>query len=500
MTRRAFSWLLLLVPTLLSASDVISLEKRVVEHTCPNGIKVLILERHFSPTVAIRLMFRTGSVDETSGKTGLAHMFEHMMFKGTETLGTKNFKEEVPLLREIDALHRRLDEEKAKGSRARQDLISKMIEDLRALEAKASTLVIENELWNIYEREGASGLNASTSHDYTQYVIDIPSNKLELWAMIDSDRIRHPVFRQFYQEREVVKEERRMRVDTDPGGKLFEEFLATSYSAHPYRHPTIGWESDLEHLNVGDLEDFYRRYYTPDQLTIAIVGDVRAADAISLVDRYFGTWKNPRGLRPTITREPPQSGPRIQRVFFDAQPTLLMGYHIPTYPDPDHVVTYAIAQLLANGTTSRLYKRLVQRDKLATSVDTNTDYPGERYDSLFILSAAPRHPHTARQVASAMEEELARLTQEPVSDWELQKVRASVDVAVLDTLQTNGGMAGTLVYDQTIFGDWKYLLRFQDQIKRLSASDIQRAAQRYFRPENQTLAVLEPTGKGGQKK
>src|SRR6185503_3427257 len=164
-----------------------------------------------------------------------------------------------------------------------------------------------NELWDLYEREGASELNANTSPDYTQYIVDLPSNKIELWAMLDSDRVRHPVFRQFYQEREVVKEERRMRVDTNPEGKLFENFLATAYIAHPYRHPTIGWESDLDHLSVADLTDFYHRYYTPDHLTIAVVGDVSAPRVIQLVERYFGPWKAPRAGPHLTTVEPPQS-------------------------------------------------------------------------------------------------------------------------------------------------------------------------------------------------
>ena len=239
------------------------------------------------------MMFRTGGVDEDSGKTGLAHMFEHMMFKGTRTLGTKDYAAEAPLLRQIDELHQQIDQEKEKGERADQKRIGDLIDQVRVVEEKANALVVENELWNLYEREGASTVNANTSRDYTQYMVDLPANKIKLWAILDSDRVKNPVFRQFYQEREVVKEERRMRVDTNADGKLFEEFVGTAYHAHPYRNPTIGWDADLDHLYVSDLTEFYKRYYTPDALSIAIVGDVNAKETIALVEPYFGDWKVP---------------------------------------------------------------------------------------------------------------------------------------------------------------------------------------------------------------
>jgi len=473
------------------ASDPPSLENRVVEHSLANGITLLILERHFSPTVSIRMMFRTGGVDEVTGKTGLAHMFEHMMFKGTRTLGTKDYAAEAPLLRQINELHQQIDQEKDKGPRADEKRIADLIDQVRGVEARANALVIENELWNLYEREGASALNANTAPDYTQYLVDLPSNKIKLWAILDSDRVKNPVFRQFYQEREVVKEERRMRVDTNPEGKLFEEFVGTSYHAHPYRNPTIGWESDLDHLYVSDLTDFYKRYYTPSALTIVIVGDVDAKDMIALVEQYFGDWTVTAAPRIVATQEPPQAGLRRTNLKFDAQPHVLIGFHIPAYPDPDQIVSSAMAHLLGSGTTSRLYKALVEKKKVATGVDTGQDYPGERYPSLFIISAATRFPKTNDDVIKAVEEELDRLKKEPVADWELEKIRSAVEVGILDTLQTNSGMAGTLAYNQTVFGDWRYLLRFQKQIHDLTAQDLQKFAKKYFVPENETIGVLE---------
>ncbi len=491
---QVFALIFALIPY-LQAADALSLEKRVVEHTCANGIKLLILERHFSPTVSIRMMFRTGSVDEVSGKTGLAHMFEHMMFKGTRTLGTKNYALEAPLLRRIDELHRMLDLEQSRGDKTDQARVSALLEQLRAVEEKAASFVAENELWNLYEREGGSGVNASTGHDFTRYTVDLPSNKLRLWAVLDSDRIRHPVFRQFYSEREVVKEERRMRVDTNSEGKLYEVFLAAAYQAHPYRHPTIGWESDLDHLTMKDLQDFYEKHYTPERLTIAVVGDVKATEVIKLVDQYFGSWTmKPRELQ-AVSEEPPQTGPRQVSIKFEAQPFVMAGFHVPTFPNPDHPVAFALTQILGSGTTSRLYKTLVEKKKIATAVECFGDYPGERFGSLLIVTATPRHPNTAAIALKTIEGELDRLKKEPVAAWEIEKMRAAVEVGILNTLQTNGGMADTLVYNQSIFGDWRWLMKFQKRIKEMTAQEIQNVARKIFVRENETVAILEPLKK-----
>lgn len=496
MNRRIlYSLFLTLLTNVAAFADLPSLEKRVIEHRLANGIKLLVLERHFSPTVSIRMMFRTGSVDEVSGKTGLAHMFEHMMFKGTHTLGTKNYAAEAPLLKEIDLLHRQIDTEKLKGAQADQAKIADLLERVRAIEAKAQAFVIENELWNLYEREGASNLNASTSRDLTQYVLDIPSNKFELWAIVDSDRVRNPVFRQFYQEREVVKEERRMRVDTSADGKLYEHFFAAAYMAHPYRFPTIGWESDLDHLSAKDLEEFYAQHYTPDQLTIAIVGDVEAKTAIALVEKHFGDWRTPPAVTRFPTQEPVQNGQRRVIVRYDAQPQVGVGYHLPVPSGPEQAVSYAISYLLGNGTTSRLYKSLVEKKKVASGVETAQDYPGERYAPMMILAAATRHPRTPDDILEIIDEELTRLKREPIADWELEKIRASVDISLLNTLQTNAGMAQSLAYNQSIFGDWRHLLKFQSAIKSMTAQDIQKMAQTIFVDDNKTVVILEPQKK-----
>jgi predicted Zn-dependent peptidase len=496
MNRLVFlSILYLFVPRTAAWADTIPLENRVVQHTLSNGIQLLLLERHFSPTVSIRMMFRVGSVDEVTGKTGLAHMFEHMMFKGTRTLGTKNYKVEAPLLARIDQLHMALDTEKRKGATASQKRIGELIDEIRKQEAQARAYVVDNELWNLYEREGASTLNAATSRDYTQYIVDLPSNKLELWAILDSDRLKNPVFRQFYQERDVVKEERRMRVDTNPEGKLFEAFVSTAYQTHPYRNPTIGWEADLDHLNVSDLTAFYKQHYTPNKLTIAIVGDFNTQEVIRMVERYFGSWRPAMAAARMIPSEAPQTLERQVLIRFDAQPQAVIGFHMPPASDKDFIVSYAVSHLLGAGSNSRLYKALIEKKKIATSIQTGQDYPGERYSSLFIIAGQSRHPHKNADILKAVDQELERLKEKPVEDWELEKVRAAVEVGILNTLQTNSGMASTLAYNHTVFGDWRYLMTFQKQIRALNAEAIQNFAKKYFVKENRTIGLLEPIKK-----
>lgn len=475
-----------------SADELSSFQSRVVTHRLTNGITLLIYETHFSPTVAIRMMFPTGSVDEVSGKTGLAHMFEHMMFKGTRTLGTRDFAKESALWRSLDLLYRELDAEKARGARADQTKIASLLDRIHDLTAKANALVIENELWSLYEREGGSSLNAGTSRDYTQYRVDLPANKLELWAMLDSARVREPVFRQFYQEREVVKEERRMRVDNDPDGRLFEQFLATAYLAHPYRQPTIGWEADLDRLHVADLEAFYARFYTPDRLTIAVVGDVRSAEVIGMVERYFGPWSAPKGVPSFITDEPVQTGERRLTVRADSEPKLVIGFPLAAYPSRDHFVAEALVYLLTSGTTSRLYKSLVEKRELATSIEAFKDYPGNRYAPRLILSAVPRYPVTNESLLKAITEELSKLAKKPIEPWELEKVRALTEMQLLGLLQTNGGMADALVYAQAIYGDWRYLSEYRRQVATVTAEEVQALAARTFTKDQRTVAFLEP--------
>jgi len=296
----------------------------ITEHTLKNGMRLLIVERRESPTFSAYLRFRVGSVNEPAGQTGLAHLLEHMMFKGTRLFGTTDPARELPILERLDGLYLDLQAEKARGQlpggTLDQAAVARLERQIAELEAEAKQFILRNELWEIYQRHGGVGLNASTSHEGTQYFVSLPKNRLELWALLESDRIRDPVFREFYTEREVVMEERRQRIDTSPRGLLFEAGLASAFFALPYRHPVAGWPGDLEHLSRPQGREFFRAYYAPNNALAVLVGDLDPAEVIRTVERYFGdipaqpapTW-SPSG-------EPPQAGERRVRVEFSAEP------------------------------------------------------------------------------------------------------------------------------------------------------------------------------------
>ena len=256
---------------MVSAQD---LSDRVVEHTFPNGLKLLMIERHTAPTIAPYILFRAGSVDESDDTRGIAHMLEHMLFKGTKTIGTKDYEKEKAVLAEIDRIGDALDMERAKGTRGDAEKIAELEEALKAQQERAKEWIVQGEYTEIYTQHGSTGFNAGTSVDYTIYTVELPANKLELWAMLESDRLKNAVLREFYVEREAVKEERRMRVDTQAGGKLYEQFIATAFTAHPYGMPIIGWPSDIAMLNRRKAEEFFRIHYAPNNSVIAIVGSI----------------------------------------------------------------------------------------------------------------------------------------------------------------------------------------------------------------------------------
>jgi len=257
---------IIMIPVGLFAKDPIKeIEKRVVEHTLKNGMKILILKRPTAPLVSFQMMFRAGGVDEVNGKTGLAHLFEHMMFKGTKTVGTKDYSAELPILEKINNLALEIRSIDLLGLEEDQKRLKKLKSSMKKLEKKHQSLLIPSEFDQIYKKEGGEGLNAFTGKDMTGFVVSLPSNKWELWPMLEADRMKNPVLREFYKERDVVMEERRMRYENEPDGKLWENFVSLAYQAHPYGFPTIGWMSDLRRLTVQDARIFFKKHYAPQQ-------------------------------------------------------------------------------------------------------------------------------------------------------------------------------------------------------------------------------------------
>ncbi|MGH7205918.1 MAG: M16 family metallopeptidase [Nitrospiraceae bacterium] len=486
------------------AAETPGLAERVIEHRLANGLTVLLVERHQTPIVSINLTFGVGGLDERTGGTGVAHLYEHMAFKGTRTIGTKDYERERPLLEDSDrlnsamqALERKQHDGAERPSQSRADAseLQKLRQAFSDAQERAGKWVVGNEIALLYQRHGAVGLNASTGKDVTRYMVNLPANRLPLWAAVEADRMANPVLREFYKERAVVMEERRLRTDDNPNGLLYEAFAAAAFQAHPYGFPTIGWASDIQALTPAATQQFFKTYYGPANAVIAIAGDINPPEVIALIERTFGAIAETPSPPPVVTVEPPQRGERRVEVEFDAEPILLIGYHKPAIGHPDDFVFDVLDSVLSEGVTSRLHHRLVREKKLAASIGTDSGFPGVRVPNLFLISAMPLAPHTTAELEEAIYEEIDRLKTEPVSQKELQKVLNNLDASLVRSLRSNSGLASQLAYFQTVVGDWRYVLRARDRIAAVTPADIQRVAAQYLIKSNRTVATLvKPSG------
>ena len=469
------------------------LEEKVIEHTMKNGMKLLMVERHTSPTVSAWIRYRVGSVDERSDERGIAHLLEHMLFKGTTTLGTKDYTAEKPILDKIEQTAQLVMAEKAKRDKADQARIAELEKQLAGLEADASKYVIKDEFFELYSKNGGVGYNAFTSRDGTTYLISLPSNKLELWAAIESDRMQNPVLREFYSERAVVMEERRRSTDADPESKLWETFVASAFLAHPYGQPTIGWMSEIENLTRTKAERFFHAYYGPHSAIVAIVGDINPKATIELVERYFGDLPTGGKPAPVTVEEPQQAGERSIEMVAESEPTLILGFHKPAINAPDDYVLDVISMILGSGRTSRFHKNLVIEKQLATDVGV-FDAPGSRYPALFVINANPRAPHTVKEVEDAVLGELERLKNEPVAERDLQRILNKLEFEESRRMGTNGGLARNLTEYEATAGNWRYMIEYRKKVASVTPADIQRVARQYFTRENRMVGFITKKG------
>jgi predicted Zn-dependent peptidase len=449
-----------------------------------------MVERHLSPTVSIYIRYRSGALDEADGKTGTAHLLEHMLFKGTKTIGTRNYRQEERILRKVETAGSALDREKMKGAAANPRLIGQLTQRLRKLQDINKRLITSNDIDRLYSENGAVGLNASTGQDLITYQVSIPANRMELWARVEADRMVNAVLREFYTERDVVMEEKRQRSESDPEGRLLEHYLAAAYLAHPYRRPVLGWPSDLRFLDMAYMREFYRFTHAPNNTVIAIVGDIKPADTIKTVEKYFGPIPpQPRLVRPDPA-EPFGSGHRRVEVVFPAEPKMILGFHKPPPPGFDDHVFDVVESLLTQGRTARLYKILVEEKRLAKNIQAINGLPGARYQNQFVLFATPRHPHTCGDIEQALDLEIDRLKSEPVPDRELAKIKNQIRADFIRGLNSNTGLASRLSYVEALTGDYHYLTNYPDVIDRVTPEDILRVARTFLTRENETVATL----------
>jgi predicted Zn-dependent peptidase len=475
----------------LRAQDLAAYDKRTTVRTLDNGLTIVILERPEAPVFSYATVVNAGSTQEVPGITGLAHMFEHMAFKGTDKIGTKNYEAEKTALAKVEKTYAAYDRERRKSVGRDDAKVAQLEKEWKAAIEDANKYVVANEFSKIIDRAGAVGVNAFTASDETGYFYSFPSNRVELWAYLESERFLHPVFREFYKERDVVTEERRMRTESSPVGRLIEQFLETAFVAHPYRQPVVGWPSDLQTFSATDAGAFYKKYYVPSNMVVAVVGDVKAAEVLPIVEKYLG--RLPKGPQPDVNRtvEPPQIAERTVTLRETAQPFYLEGYHRPAATDPDSAIYDVISILLSDGRTSRLYRSLVRDKKVAAQAFGFNGFPGEKYPNLFLFFAVPTPGHTAAEMAEPIRVEIDRLKNENVSPEDLQSVKTRVKAQLIRQLDSNSGLAFQLASYQTMYGDWRELFREVDRIDKVSAADVRRVANIVFTPTNRTVGVIE---------
>jgi predicted Zn-dependent peptidase len=470
------------------------LENRTTVKVLPNGLTLILSERHEAPVFSFYTLVDAGSADDPQGESGLAHMFEHIAFKGTDEVGTTDYAAEKLALANVETAYAAYDTEKRKTVGQDPKLLLKLNQDFEDAVKAAQAYVIPNQFSEIAESNGAVDLNASTAEDSTQYFWSMPSNRLELWAYLESGRIGSPVAREFYKERDVVNEERRMRIDSSPVGRLEEEFLAAAYMAHPYGRPGVGWESDITQVTATEAAAFRKKYYVPVNIVVAVVGDIDTATALPMLEKYFGRIPAGPKPEPMATIEPPQRSERTVVLHEATQPIYFEGYHKPGYRDPDDAVYSAITDIFSNGRTSRLYRSLVRDQRIALEAEGIGGFPGVKYPGLFVFVGVPMSGHTAEEMGPAIHKELDKLKTEDVSDAELQRFKARARAAVLQGLGDNESLASDLADYQTRFGDWREMFRELQAIDAVTKADVRRVAQKTFVDSNRTVTRIEFQG------
>jgi predicted Zn-dependent peptidase len=490
--------LLFLFPGL--PQDLKEFEKSVTEFTLDNGLHFIVVERPEAPVVSFHTYVDAGAVDDPKGATGLAHMFEHMAFKGTEKIGTKNWADEKKALDAVDAAFARLIAERNKGPQADPERLKQFEKEFLAAREKAAGLANPEEFTRVIQENGGVGLNAGTSSDYTVYFYSLPSNRTELWFYLESERFLRPVYRGFYEERDVVREERRMRTESNPVGKLVEALVTGAFVAHPYREPAVGWASDVENFSVEDAETFFRKYYVAPNMTIAIVGDVNPTDIRRLAETYFGRLPKRPPPPPVHTVEPPQEGERRVEIVSPAQPVVLVGYKKPSEQDPDRAVFDVISSVLSGGRTGWFYKEMVRDKQLALDAGGFPNFPGNKYPGLFLFYAFPNSGKTVAENEKAMYELIEKIKTEEVDTETLDMVKTKTRAALIQKLDGNSGLAGELAAHHARYGNWRQLFYWLDEINKVTADDVQRVARKYFVNEARTVAYLVQPPKPEQQK
>jgi predicted Zn-dependent peptidase len=484
----------------LTAGQALAQQVQVQEFVLENGMRFLLVPRKGDPNVAAGWVAKVGSVNERPGITGISHLFEHMMFKGTRTIGTSNIEADLKLQARMDEVKAQLRaEEQDQVRRLRLGEISdlldptsrtpkhqQLLDELTTLDKEQKALIVKNEFDRVYTNAGASGMNAGTSNDFTIYFINVPSNKLELWFWMESDRLANPVFREFYSERDVVREERRLRTESTPTGKFQEEFEAMFWSASPYHWPVVGWPSDVENITREEALAYFDLNYAPNNLTACLVGDFDPQTARQLAERYFGRLKrNPRNPDPVRTREIEPQAEKRMTAHAETNPQAQVRYLSVADGHKDEPALVVLGALLS-GRTGRLYKSLVLDQKFATAAGAGQN--GLKYEGYFGLNATARPGVAPEQVEQALYKEVENLQSAPVEARELQKVKNRFAADEYRRLENNFQLMLQLLLADNGRG-WRSFYDDPKQIEAVTAEDVQRVARTYFKPERRGVIL-----------
>ena len=461
--------------------------KKVTEFRLNNGMKFIVLERHSAPVISFVIYADVGGANEPDGKTGVAHYLEHLAFKGTKKIGTKDYEAEKPILDNLDRIFAQIQQSKIDG---KTEEVAKLKADFEKAQNLASEYVNQNEFSKIVQQAGGVGLNAATSADYTQYFYSLPANKLELWMSLESERFLEPVFREFYKEKQVILEERRSRTENSPVAQILEEFLRKAFLVHPYGRPIIGYSKEIQNLTRENVRNFFDLHYVPSNLNVAIVGDVNPKEVKKLAKIYFGRYKVKQKPPRLNVVEPTQAETREVTMELPSQPWYIEGYHRPAMNHPDSVIYDMITSILSDGRTSRLYQSLVEKQQVALVARGFSGYPGSKYPHLILFYAMTAPNSNIDEVGAALQAEIERLKTELVSEQELQRVKTQARAGMLRSLDSNMGMASALLDYEVKTGSWQNLFKELDIINAVTREDIQRIAQKTFVPENRTIARL----------
>lgn len=501
---RLFAFFVLLSFSFLSAGEIDTIrenfQRNVRKYTLPNGLRVILMKNKLTPAIACYLKIGVGASNEPFDLSGTAHMLEHMLFKGTKEMGTRNYQREKMYLEQIELEGERVDHLMRvladplldnTSKKKLRDQRSRIEKRLAFLQKASRPLILSEEDSTAYSLAGQSGYNAYTSSDVTNYQIKLPSNRLELWAWLESEKFLNPVFREYYAERKVVREERRMRYDSRPTSRLYELYLETSFGFSPYGKPVIGFPSNIEKLKLSDTKKFFKENYIPSRMVIAIVGDLEFEPTIAMIRKYFGRLRaKPTPEFPPIEME---SGNvrKTATLYAKDRPYMITGWHKPSIRHPDNLAFEVLSRILTGGQNSRLVKKLVIEKKLATSVQAYNGNPGEKLPNDFSIFVRPYREDDYDTIENMIYEEFQSILKNSISQEELTRVKNGYLAELIRSMQSNAGLADSLTYYELLMGDYQEFYRFLDKVNQIAPEEIQQVISKYLLRSRSTRVVLK---------